>query len=65
MKAILTYWIIGCGLIGMLLGPISDRCPNDRIEALEIVSSVAIWPALIVGVVTSSSKAKATCKVLP
>lgn len=47
MKAWLTYWLLGCAVVGFPVGSLMKDCPNAKIDILNIVGSVAIWPTII------------------
>jgi hypothetical protein len=52
MKALLIYWIIGCVLMGLVFGKMLQKCPSDPVDYAELVATVAVWPLLVVGVVS-------------
>jgi hypothetical protein len=47
VNGFLTYWIIGCVLIGLGLGKHQQKCPDYKppLTANEIVAVIAVWPA--------------------
>lgn len=65
MSTIFGYWIAGCILIGVIIGGMHSKCPRDEIKTLDVVGSVAVWPAIVVGAAFSTGPAKLTCKVQP
>ena len=65
MKALLTYWIIGCALFGIGLGSSVVKCPHDEIKfgAAELIGT-AMWPSWITGalMLPRGWKAPTECK---
>lgn len=64
MKALLTYWIVGCVLVGLSAGLHETRCPQDKYpKGYDIVTGVAVWPAYVTWGLSNSRKP--SCDVLP
>lgn len=64
MKAVLTYWVMGCVLMGLLYGAGKAKCPNDDVSAEHLVAWVAIWPAVLAYPFTAPTPSS-VCKRLP
>lgn len=58
MKPLVTYWVIGCVLVGLFMGWRAGECPNDRIPNADILTMIATWPIIPAGLVTYRSTGK-------
>jgi hypothetical protein len=63
MKAVLTYWAFGCAIIGWAAVGSQQRCPDDPMPVTEVLTVIAIWPAIVVGAMRLPRDAKIACKV--
>ena len=53
MKSWLIYWIIGCIFTGVVIGRALEKCPKDNIELYKVSLAILVWPALIIGAISS------------
>lgn len=41
------YWLIGCLIVGHAVGDRIRECPSVRIDMVQIVAIVAVWPMMV------------------
>lgn len=63
MKTFITYWIIGCILVGLSHGQFKTKCPNDEIRDVDLAAAVSVWPVAIFMMFTYHTDKKYECKV--
>lgn len=62
MNSLITYWVAGCVMIGVVMAAGSITCPDDEVpDPSRVVTSVAVWPALVTWAVLSPPK-PTSCK---
>ncbi len=61
MKAVLTYWVIGCIFIGLTAGMMINDCPRDRLAPMDIAVAVLVWPSMLSAVLTYRPTGKLEC----
>lgn len=62
MKRIVTFWLVGCVLVGFDQYLTFQRCPSDNWPPIErMVGNVSIWPATLIASFGHDSPA---CQVL-
>ncbi len=70
MKALLTYWVIGCAVIGLPMGSMIKDCPNSDIKSSDVLGMIAAWPVVFfasftAGEVKKTGKCPATAQPTP
>lgn len=64
MRAVLIYWVIGCLFVGTAYGVRLNKCPNDPIDEIRLMATVATWPSVFAAAIVwdSSVKRNYSCK---
>lgn len=59
----LTFWIIGCLMVGGAAATHKNYCPNDdETSGIELFGFAATWPAAITYILTVNKPSKVVCK---
>ncbi len=66
MKFLLIYWVIGCFVVGLPMGAIVTECPKAKINTVDVVGWVAVWPlvfAMVISRIGQPPLPKTGCEV--